>query len=114
MESAGVSTDEELLGRKSSGSGLERRKYCSGDPSRSTQNLALTSLTSGGSSVGIVRLRTQATVFSFISVHVQLWLLFTSFSLLQIYPTGFGLIGHLQVYKYILQEEATASAADTS
>jgi hypothetical protein len=62
-----VSTTEELLERKSSGSGLESREYGSKDPSRwprctlYPQNLALTSPTSGGRSVGIVRSRTQAT-----------------------------------------------------
>jgi hypothetical protein len=66
-----VSTAEELLGRKSSGSGLENLEYCSRDPSRwpratnSPQKLALTSPTSGGRSIGIVRSRTQATEFSF-------------------------------------------------
>jgi hypothetical protein len=54
-----VSTIEELLGRKSSGSGLENREYDSGDLlwSRNTlylQKLALCSLTSGGHLVGIV------------------------------------------------------------
>jgi hypothetical protein len=64
-----VSTIEELLGRNSSGSGLENREYCRGDPLhwiRNTpypQNLALTSPTSGGRSVGIVRLQTKATEF---------------------------------------------------
>jgi hypothetical protein len=49
-----VSTTEELLGRKSSGSGLESREYCHKDPSRwprgavYLQKLALTSPTSGG------------------------------------------------------------------
>jgi hypothetical protein len=62
-----VSTTEELHGRKSSGSGLEIRKYGRRDPSRwprgtfYPQNLALTSSTSGCSS------RTQATEFSFFS-----------------------------------------------
>jgi hypothetical protein len=62
-----VSTIEELLGRKSSGSGLEGREYCHGEASswpRCTfysQKLALSLLTSGGRSVGIVRSRTQAT-----------------------------------------------------
>jgi hypothetical protein len=62
-----VSTTEGLLGRKSSGFGLERREYGSRDPSGSLlgtlypQNFALTSLTSGGRSVGIVCSRTQAT-----------------------------------------------------
>jgi hypothetical protein len=67
-----VSAIEELLGRKSSASGLENRQHDSGDPSRSprgtlyAQKLALTSLTSGGRSVGIVRWRTQAMKFSFL------------------------------------------------
>jgi hypothetical protein len=64
-----VSTIEELLGRKSSGSGLKNREYGRGDPSfwpRGTlypQMLEQTSPTSGGRSVCIVRSRTQATEF---------------------------------------------------
>jgi hypothetical protein len=56
-----VSTTEELLGRKSSGSGLENREYGRRDPSRwprdtpYPQKLALTSPTSDGHSVGTVR-----------------------------------------------------------
>jgi hypothetical protein len=52
-------------------SGLENREYGRVDPSRwpretlYPQKLALTSPTSGGSSVGIVRSRTEATEFSF-------------------------------------------------
>jgi hypothetical protein len=67
-----VSTIEELLGGKSSGSGLESRENGHRDPSRwprgtlYPQNLALTSPTSGGRSVGIVRSRTQATEFSLV------------------------------------------------
>jgi hypothetical protein len=62
-----VSIFEELFGRNSRGSGLENREYGNGDQlclTRDTlypQQLALTSATSGGSSVGIVRLRTKAT-----------------------------------------------------
>jgi hypothetical protein len=62
-----VSTTVELLERNSSGSGLESREYGRRDPSRRPrgtlypQKLALTFLKSGGRSVGIVRLRTQAT-----------------------------------------------------
>jgi hypothetical protein len=62
-----VSTTEELLGRNSSGSGLENRKYGRGVPLRwprdtlYPQKLALTSPTYGGRSVGIVRLRTKTT-----------------------------------------------------
>jgi hypothetical protein len=48
-----VSTTEELLGRKSNGSGLQNQEYSRRDP--------LTSLTSGGHLVGIVRLWTKAT-----------------------------------------------------
>jgi hypothetical protein len=65
-----VSTTEELLGRKSSGSGLESREYGRRGPSRwpcgilYPEKLALISPKSGGQSVGIVRSRTQATVFS--------------------------------------------------
>jgi hypothetical protein len=65
-----VSTSEELLERKSSDSGLEIREYGRRDPSRSPrgtplypQRLELTSPTSGGRSVGVVRLRIQATEF---------------------------------------------------
>jgi hypothetical protein len=64
-----VSTIEELLGRNSSGSGLESREYCRRDPSRwprgtlYPQKLALTSPTRGGRWVGIVRSRTRATEF---------------------------------------------------
>jgi hypothetical protein len=66
-----VSTTEELLERKSSGSGLEIREYGRRDPSRRprgtlySQKVELTSRTSGGRSVGIVRSRTQATEFNF-------------------------------------------------
>jgi hypothetical protein len=61
-----VSTIEELLERKSSGSDLESREYGCRDLShwsRRTfypQKLTLTSPTSGGRSVGIVRLLTQS------------------------------------------------------
>jgi hypothetical protein len=62
-----VSTIEELLGRKSSGSVLESREYGRRGPSgrlRDTfyqQKLALISMTSCGRSVGIVVLGTEAT-----------------------------------------------------
>jgi hypothetical protein len=64
-----LSTSEELLGRKSSSSGMESREYGSRDPSHWTrgtlypQTLALSSLTYGGLSVGTVHSRTQATEF---------------------------------------------------
>jgi hypothetical protein len=62
-----VSTTEELLGRKSSGSGLEIREYGRRDSSRwphgtfYLKKLSVTSPTSGGYSFGIVRSRTKAT-----------------------------------------------------
>jgi hypothetical protein len=58
--------------KKSSGSGLESREYGRRDSSRwprctfSLQKLAVTSSTSGGRSVGIVRSRTKATEFSLV------------------------------------------------
>jgi hypothetical protein len=61
-----VSNTKKLLERKSSGSGIDIREYGHRDPSRwprdtpYPQNFALTSLTSGGRSVGIVRTWTQA------------------------------------------------------
>jgi hypothetical protein len=64
-----VSTTEELLKKKSSGSGLENREYGRKDRSRwprgtiYLQKLALVLQTSGCRSVDIVRLRTQATEF---------------------------------------------------
>jgi hypothetical protein len=69
-----VSTIEELLGRKSSGSGLESQEYSRSDPScrpsgiHYRQKLTLTSPTSGGRSVGIVRSRTQATEFGLLYI----------------------------------------------
>jgi hypothetical protein len=61
-----VITIEGLLGRKNRGSGLEIREYGRRDPSRWPRGhypwkLALTTPTSGGWSVGIVRSRTKAT-----------------------------------------------------
>jgi hypothetical protein len=62
-----VSATEELLERNSSGSGLENREYGRRDPTRLPHGilylhkLALTSPTSVGRSVGIVRSRTKAT-----------------------------------------------------
>jgi hypothetical protein len=66
-----MSTTEEILGRKSSGFGLESREYGCRDPSRwqrgtlflYLQTLALTSPTCGCRLVGIFRSRTQATEF---------------------------------------------------
>jgi hypothetical protein len=67
-----VSTIVELLGRNSSGSGLENWEYGHRDPLRwprdtlYPQKLALTSPTSGGRSVCIVCLRTKTTEFVFL------------------------------------------------
>jgi hypothetical protein len=64
-----VSTIEELLERKSSGSGLESREYGRKDPSRWPRGtLCPQKLAGGGRSVGIVRSRTQAREFSLVSV----------------------------------------------
>jgi hypothetical protein len=77
-----VSIIEELLGRKSSGSGLQSRYYCRKESSHGScgtiypRKLALTSLASGGLSVGLVRSRTQATEF-FYKVSVELSLCLT-------------------------------------
>jgi hypothetical protein len=72
-----VSTTEELLERKGSGSGLQNRDYCSRNPLRwprgnlYLQKLGLTSPTIGGRSVGIVRSRTQATEFRFFTMPLR-------------------------------------------
>jgi hypothetical protein len=67
-----ASATEELLGRKSSGSGLENREYGREDPlcwprdNLYPQKLSLTPPTSSCRSVCIVRSRTQATEFSLV------------------------------------------------
>jgi hypothetical protein len=64
-----MNTTEGQLGRNSSASGLENREYGSGDPLRwprdtlYAQKSALTSPTSGGRPVCIVRFRTKTTEF---------------------------------------------------
>jgi hypothetical protein len=64
-----VSIIEELLGRNSSGSGLESREYEGRDPSRwprgtlDPQTLELTSPTCGGPLVSIVSSRAETTKF---------------------------------------------------
>jgi hypothetical protein len=71
-----VSITEELLGRKSSGSGLESPEYGRGDLLRwprdtlYPQKLALISPICGGRSVDIVRLRTKTTEFVFCFVYI--------------------------------------------
>jgi hypothetical protein len=73
------STTEELLERKVKVPGLENREYGRRGPSRSPrcnlypQKLALTSSTSGGRSVGIVRSRTQTTEFYYLDVDYRLY-----------------------------------------
>jgi hypothetical protein len=70
-----VSTIEALLGRKSSDCGVESREYGRRDPSRwprgtlYPQKLALTSPTSGGRSVGIVRSRRPRSLVFFFSLY---------------------------------------------
>jgi hypothetical protein len=67
-----VSTTEQLVGKKSSGPGLENREYGNREPSRLLrgtlflQKLALTLPTIGGRSVGIVSSRTQPTGFHYL------------------------------------------------
>jgi hypothetical protein len=72
-----VSTIEELLERKSSGFGLENRDYGRWESAAlTTQKLALTSPTSGGRSVSIVRLRNQSTEFVclyYYHSHIHFW-----------------------------------------
>jgi hypothetical protein len=73
-----VSITEELLGRKSSSSGLEIREYRLGDPLRwprdtVRKNLPLTSPISGSRSVGIVRWQTKAMEF-FFSTNILQWM----------------------------------------
>jgi hypothetical protein len=69
-------TIEELLERKSIGSDLESREYGSRDPSLGPsgtlypQKSALTSPTSGGRSVGIVRSRNQVTEFIYLFIYL--------------------------------------------
>jgi hypothetical protein len=66
-----MSTIEELLGRDSGGSDIEKREYGRGGPSRWPRGtlyplkLAIASPTSGGRSVGIVRSRTQTMELSY-------------------------------------------------
>jgi hypothetical protein len=62
-----VSTIEELLERKSRGSGLEIREYGRYDVSL----YVITSMRIGGGSVGIVCSRTQVTKFRFLVLTYQ-------------------------------------------
>jgi hypothetical protein len=78
-----VSTIEQLLERKSSGSGLENREYDRRDPSRwprgtlYTQKLTLTLPASSGRSIGIVRSWTQTTEFVFFAcIYAYLYCIF--------------------------------------
>jgi hypothetical protein len=72
-----VSTTEELLDRKVAGSCLENREYGRRDQSRwprgIRKKLAITSPTSGGLSVGIVRLQTQAMELKKSHVALDVW-----------------------------------------
>jgi hypothetical protein len=81
-----VSTMEELLEIKSSGSGLENRDYGLRDSSRwqrgtlYPQQLTLTSSTRGGRSVSIVHSRTQAMEFSLVVLYMSVWVCTTPWS----------------------------------
>jgi hypothetical protein len=88
-----MSTIEELLDRKSSGSCLQSREYGRRDPSRwprgttlYPQKLAVTSPTSGGRSVGIVRSGTQTTEFFFKSINPMLKFKEKLFANIFVYP----------------------------
>jgi hypothetical protein len=87
-----VSTTEELLGRKSSGSGLEK--------------LALTSPTSCCRQVGIVRSRTQATdIVCYVRIFVQLRFTRSGYSLVTLVPIPLAArfvfwLSYSQPYKY--------------
>jgi hypothetical protein len=82
-----VSTIDELLGRKNCCSDLESREYSRRHPSRCPrgtlypQMLSLTSPTSGGRSVGIVRLQAQTTEFVYLLFFMSLLYLFLLVSL---------------------------------
>jgi hypothetical protein len=77
-----VSTTEELLGRKNSGSGLETEitavgiRHADHATPLYPQKMALTSPTSGGRSVSIVRSRTKATEFIHIFIYVCMCVLY--------------------------------------
>jgi hypothetical protein len=68
-----MSTVEELLGRNSSGSGLEIGFTAAGDPPRWLRNTPLaTNFADYGRSVGIVHSRTQAREFACFLFYVSL------------------------------------------
>jgi hypothetical protein len=105
-----VGTTEELL--KSSGSCLENREYGRRDPPRwprgtlYPQKLALTSPTSGGLSVGIVRSRTQTMDFFYHNfICLKHYVSETGFCLhLQVEPTQVGPVDRASLY---LRTQAT-------
>jgi hypothetical protein len=81
-----VSTTEELLGRNSSGSGIENREYGRGYLLHSPlQKLALISPTSGSRSVSIVRSQTKAIESIFIITRI--------FMVLVLEPSDVNLLG---------------------
>jgi hypothetical protein len=82
-----VRTTEELLGRKSSGSGPEIREYGRRDLPLTTRHPPTTSPTSGGRSLGIVPLQTKATEF----------LLLTTTTTTITYASFFPLLLHITV-----------------
>jgi hypothetical protein len=72
-----VSTIEELLGRKSSGCGVENRDYGHGEQPRCTHNTSLpaktgTNFADKGRSIGVVHSRTKATEYFLLLTNVSL------------------------------------------
>jgi hypothetical protein len=117
-----VSTIEELLGWKGSGSGLECRKYGRRDPPRWPRDilylkeLALTSPTRGGRSFGIVRSRIKATDFSLLySVLHFLQTQSRNFMDrgLEMYIWGFGIIKEL-IYEELTCSDTCSAGRDIS
>jgi hypothetical protein len=104
-----VSTTEDLLEIKSSGSGLESREYGRKDPSRwprgtlYPQKLALTPPTSGGRSVGMIRSGTQATEF------VSVFICDLRFSLLWIWESVLSRMWHCVVLETLRGFERTCN-----
>jgi hypothetical protein len=100
-----VSTTEELLEWKSSGSGLESREYNRRDSSRwphgtlYPQTLALTSSTNGGRSVGIVRSRPQVSEFSLVWNEMKCSLMVRCWELRREKSSGMVTFVHLEMLR---------------
>jgi hypothetical protein len=89
-----VSITDELFERKSSCSSLESREYGRRDPSRwprgtlYPQKLEVTSPTSGGRSIGIVRSRVQATEFFYMLCIIIIIIIIIIIAILQPFLMG--------------------------